>query len=358
MKFSGDVYILSRVSYVDRLLFTKHIAVMIKSGITLFEAVTILLNQTKSPAFRKVLTAVAGDLDNGKPFAQALRKHPKVFDSFYVSLIEIGEASGTLEENLEYLAQHLSKSYLFRKKVQGAMMYPMIVLTAALVVGIALSLFVLPKLFGLFTQLEVPLPWTTRVLLFFSNMMKNYGIFIVAGLLGFIFFFRYLTTTSFFKPKWHAFLLSVPFVGKIIENIELTSFCRNVGVMLHSGLPIAKVLAIQHEITSNMVFKNYLAHLQRSTDQGETLSKELNSGKYKRFPLIAAKMIDVGERTGKLDETLLYLADFFEEEVDDATKNITTVLEPVLLLCIGLVVGFVAMAIISPIYQLTGSIKR
>src|SRR6266567_1954384 len=163
---AAQIQLFSRVTFVDKLLFTKHLSVMIKSGITIVEALDILASQTKSNAFRNVIVAVGDDIKNGKTLAKSLAKHPKVFDTFYVSLIEVGESSGTLEETLIYLATQLGKEYAFRKKVRGALLYPTIVFTAAMVVGISISLFVLPKLIDLFQGLDVKLPLTTQALLF------------------------------------------------------------------------------------------------------------------------------------------------------------------------------------------------
>ncbi len=348
----------SKVTFLDKLLFTKHLSIMIKSGITIVEALEILSSQTKSPAFRAILEDLVSDIKNGKSLAKALEKHPKAFDTFYTSIIEIGETSGTLDQSLLYLSEQLAKDYTFRKKIQGAMLYPMIVFTAASIVGIGVSLFVLPQLLDLFSGYEIELPLSTQILIFIAKAMESYGIliFIYIGIL--LVGFRILLTFDVIKPYWHQILLVLPIFGKILQNSELTSFCRNLGIMLKSGLPITKALAIEEKITTNLVFKKYLTDMLRAVDKGTLLSAELESGKYKKIPLIATKMIAVGEKTGKLEETFLYLGDFFEDEVDDATRNISTIIEPIMLLIIGLIVAFVALSIISPIYELTSSIKR
>jgi type IV pilus assembly protein PilC len=348
----------SKITFLDKLLFTKHLSIMIKSGITIVEALEILTSQTKSPAFRNILESVSADVKNGKSLAEALQKHPKAFDTFYTSIIEIGETSGTLDQSLLYLSGQLAKDYAFRKKIQGAMLYPMIVFTAAGIVGIGVSLFVLPQLLDLFSGYEIELPLSTQILIFIAKSMQSYGvlIFIYIGIL--LVGVRILLTFPAIKPYWHQVLLVLPIFGKILQNSELTSFCRNLGIMLKSGLPITKALAIEENITSNLIFQKYLKDMLSAVDKGTLLSAELESGKYKKIPLIATKMIAVGEKTGKLEETFLYLGDFFEDEVDDATRNISTIIEPIMLLFIGLIVAFVALSIISPIYELTSSIKR
>lgn len=358
MKKSVQLQIFSRVSFLDKLLFTKHLSIMIKSGITIVEAFDILSAQTQSSAFKKVLEQIRADIQNGKSLSDALAKHPKIFDKFYTSIVSIGETSGTLDQSLLYLSQQLGKDYTLRKKIQGALMYPAIVFVVASVVGMGISLFVLPKLLELFKEFETALPLSTQVLLFIATSMEQYGIFIIAGFIGLIFLGRYLITLDAVKPYWDNFLLSLPIFGKIIQNAELTSFCRNLGVMLKSGLTVTKALDIEEKITTNTVFKKYVGSMLNAIDKGKAFSTELESGAYPRIPLVATKMIAVGEKTGKLEETFLYLGDFFEDEVDDATRNISTLIEPVMLLVIGSIVAFVALAIISPIYELSSSIKR
>jgi type IV pilus assembly protein PilC len=357
MKFTVQTQLFSRVSFLDKLLFTKHLALMIKSGITIVEAITILEDQTKSSAFKELLLKILADIQNGKSFAKSLEKHPSVFNVFYVSLINIGEESGTLDENLVYLAKQLAKEYAFRKEIRGAMMYPLIVLSAAAIIGMGISLFVLPQLINLFTGFDVQLPLATRILLWFAQTMRDYGIIIVLGILGFIIFLRFFVNTKVVKPFWHWTLLSFPIFGQMVQNVELSMLTRSLGIMIKSGLPIGTSLEIEANMSSNIIFNNYSKRMLSGITRGHSLSQELASHYYTKIPGIVVKMIAVGEETGKLDETLLYLADFFEEEVEDTAKNISTLLEPVMLLGIGLVVAFIAFAIISPIYQLTGSIK-
>lgn len=348
---------INQVSFVDKLLFTKHLSVMVKSGITVSEALETLRDQTKSGVMRKTLDQVIKDVRNGQTLAKALKKHPKVFDQFYTSFIEISEESGTLEENLNFLSTQLNKEYGLRKKVQGALMYPAIVLTAITIVGIGMSIFVLPKLVDLFSSLDAELPLSTKILLFVAQAMKNHGILIIGGFIGLILLFQIIIKLPLVKPYWHAFLLKLPVLGIFLQNEQLASLSRNLGIMIKSGLPVKRALAVQYEATTNLVFKDYIAKIQKSVEKGKGIEEEMIIDHFANMSPIATKMIGVGEKTGKLDEVLLYLGDFFEEEVDTAAKNFTIILEPIILLIVGLLVAFVAFAIISPIFQLTGSIK-
>lgn len=348
----------SRISFLDKLFFSKHLAMMLKSGITIAEAIETIADQTKSNKFQEILIDVSKSIRNGQTLARALSVHSKIFDAFYISLIEVGEASGTLDRSLSYLATHLANEYALRKKIQGALLYPMIVLTAVAVVGVGMSFFVLPNLVELFNSLDTDLPITTKILLYFANVMKEYGIFLIIDFFIFIFAFRILIALPGIKPIWHRILLSLPIFGELLQNGILTTIFRNLGMMLKSGLTITKALIIQYQGTENLVFKDYIKRLEIAVDKGKDMHSELTLGNYSKFSSIAIKMIGVGEKTGKLDETFIYLGDFFEGEVDNAAKNLSVVLEPIILLVIGIIVGFVALAIITPIYDLTASIKR
>ena len=353
-----NISLFDRVTFLDKLLFTKHLSVMVKSGIPLSEAIGVMETQTKKPIFKAILRDISNEVTSGQTLKKALSKYPKIFDPIYLNLISIGEESGNLEENLEYLADELQESYEFNKKVKSAMLYPEIILSVALVMGGGISIFVLPQLANLFSSLDTALPLSTRVLLWLSTTMQSYGLIIVPAVFGVVFLFSLLVMTPKLKPLWQKFLLGLPIFGPFIRDSQTASICRNLGLMLKSGLPIVKALEAVETGTDNLIFRGYVHELIGTVKKGQPLEKELSSGRYKHFPLIVAKMVGVGEKTGKLDETLLYLGDFFADEVDSTAKNLPTVLEPVLLVVIAGIVLFLALAIIGPIYDLTGSVRQ
>ncbi|QQG47357.1 MAG: type II secretion system F family protein [Candidatus Woesebacteria bacterium] len=354
MKLPG----LSEVRFVDKLLFAKHLSVMLKSGITIYDSVNILYEQSRNKAFKKILLGILNDLKNGLKLSKSLEKYPDVFDKLFVSIIAIGEESGNLDANLEYLASQLSKNYEFRKKVRAALIYPTIIVIAAIIVGGGISIFVLPKLTDLFESLDVALPLSTKILLFFANTMKNYGIFIVAFLVGGFIIFWVAIDIPKIKLRWQRFVLRIPFFGNFIMSVEITNFCRNLGVMLKSGIPISEAMVATTAATSNLVFKGYISLISKAVDKGVSIEKEITRRNFKHMPAVMTRMIGVGEKSGKLSESLLYLSNFFEEEVDDMAQNLPSVIEPVLLIIIALFVSFLALSIISPIYQFTGSIRQ
>ena len=357
-KLSSEISFFEKVSLVDKLTFTKHLSLILKSGIALPEGIMILEKQASKTAMRRVLKWIHQEIANGQPFYKALAKFPHVFDAFYINLIKIAEESGSLEKNLDYLAAHLKKQHEFANKVRGALLYPSVVLGVALVTGLGLSVFVLPKLIDLFASLDVELPLSTKILLFVAQVMRDYGILILGGLITFFVLFRFAITTRFFKPRWHYFILSLPILGVFIQKTELATIFRNLGTMLSVGVPISLVLDTQYSTTTNYVYKECLIKIKDGVKKGKSIEETLSKSNEKFIPLIAIKMIGVGEKTGRLDETLTYLGDYFEDEVDDASKNLSTILEPLILIIVGLIVGFTAVAIIGPIYQFTGSIKR
>jgi len=350
--------IFPRVSHIERLLFTKHLAIMIKSGISLLDAIDTLREQTKSKAFKLILAQLFADTKNGQALAVTLKKFPDVFDLFYVSLIEIGETSGALEQNLEFLAQQLSKDYQLRKKIQSALMYPGLVISATVIMGGFISFFVLPKLVEFFASFQVELPLSTQILLGFAMIMKSFGLLIL-GVIGILVLVSIaLLQIPSVKFAWHTVILKIPIFGDLLLYQELARFSRNFGILLKSGISSTKGLEIAAHTLSNVLFQKDVRILADKLASGNSIGATLKKENFQEFPGILVKMIAVGEKTGKLEDVLIYLGDYYEDEIENISGNLSTLLEPVLLVTIGIVVGFVALAIISPIYELTGSINR
>ena len=348
---------LSSISNSGKLLFTKHLSTMIKSGIPIAEALSSLASYAGTPNFRKILESIVANIENGKTLAQSLKQHPKVFNNLFVSLIEIGEESGTWEESLEFLSLQLAKDYALKKKIQGALMYPMLVFLTTFGMGGFIALFILPKLVDFFSAFDIELPLATKILLFIAQFMKNYGLFSILFLAILFVILILISKIPKVKPFYHALLLKIPFIGKLISYGQLAQFSRNLGILLKSGVPINHSLEVIANVLSNLKYQEDVKNIARNLLKGKNISSLL-SKKNSRFPPLISEMVSVGEKTGKLDESLLYVSAFYEEEIDSYVKNLTTLLEPVLLIIVGLTVGFIALAIISPIYELTGSIRK
>lgn len=346
----------SKVNFLDLTNLTKNMSVMLKSGIDLSEVIETLITQVKSPKLRETLEHVLAETNNGATLSSAMEKFPSVFDQFYVNIIRIGEESGKLDENLEYLSNKLIKELSLRKKIKEAMFYPVIVVIATLVLGLGLSIFVLPKMGDLFRSFDMDLPFATRMLLGLSDFMKQYNIYVVAGVIVLFILLRLISKLKIIRPILSRLSLKVPILGQFLIDVETASFCRNLGIMLSSNLPIERALEIAEKTTNNYFFKKNINDLQKSISSGKLLGEHLLAGNFAILPTMASRMISVGEKSGKLNDMLIYIGDYYETETDSLAKNFSTIIEPILLLLIGLVVSVIALAIIGPIYQMTGSL--
>lgn len=345
------------ITNLNRLMFIKHLVVMIKSGLSLTESLEIAIDQTSSAKMKNVLKNVLERINNGQSFSDSLSFHKKYFSPIVINMIRAGEASGTLSENLEYLGVQLEKEYDLKKKIKGAMTYPIVVLVATFSLGIGLSIFILPKLVKLFKGLNIKLPVLTRIFLGLAEFLVSYGIFLLIGLVILIVLIRILTKWHKTKIFFHKIYLRTPIIKKLSQNTNLARFCRTLGSLLKSGLAINEALEISASVMGNVVFQNKIDEANQGIKKGNSLASQL-ALEEKLFPRIVSRMILVGEKSGRLEETLFYLAHFYEEEVDNQTKNLSTIIEPVLLVIIGLVIGFIGISIITPIYQISGSLSR
>lgn len=354
-KFNFDIS-LGRVSTLEKALFAKYLSVMIKSGLTLVESLDISQDQAKGK-MKKVLADVYEYVNRGHPLAEALERHKKTFPNIFINLIRTGEKSGTLAENLMHLSDQTEKDLTIRRKVRSAMMYPVFVLVAACGLGFAMAIFVLPQITKLFRSFDVELPLSTRVLLWIADWFSAYGWQTFVGFVVFVIAIAWILRLRFIKPATHWIILHLPVIGRLSHNVNLARFCRTLGVTLRSGLTIDDGLKISADVVENYRYKKALAKVAEDVQAGKGLSESLEKHEF-LFPKITTRMAKVGESTGTLEEVLLYLAEFYEAEVDNTVKNLATILEPVLLVAIGLVVGGLALSIITPIYQLSGSIGR
>ncbi len=339
-----------------KVAFAKHLSLMIRAGLPVDEALRALVDQAQG-RFRRDLTAVHNAVESGRPLWEGFAGRPGTFSELTVAAVRAGEASGTLGENLDGLALQMTKNYELVRKIRGAMLYPIVVLTAALGVGIGLSTFVLPRIIELFKSITVQLPLMTRILLAFSNFMVTYGtqalLCALAAVAGLIVLLR----SKPVRPLADAALLRFPVFGTLARNYSLAMCARTMATLLASGMPIGDALQVAADGLQNRSFRTALLRVKAGTERGMPASTLLED-EPRLFPSVASRMIAVGERTGKLEETFGYLAEFYEDEVDVMTKNLSTLLEPLLLLVIGLVVAFIAVSIISPIYNFIGNIQR
>lgn len=344
------------VSLTDKALLAKHLALLLKSGLTLTDALGVASESSRGP-LKKVLQTVGRAVESGQTFSTALAVYPKVFPGFFINAVYVGESSGNLAGNLENISAELEKEKELTAKVKGAMVYPLVVLAIAFILGLALSFLVLPKIVPLFQGLKINLPWSTRALIGFSTLMESYGVYIFIGLVAFIIILIWLLRRNFLAPFTHWILARAPVIGRLTRDLNLARLTRTLGLLLKSGLNIVEALNIAEKSVGNYYYRRALRLAGQTVSGGGRLSAALGRSP-DLFPLLLQKMIKVGEESGRFEDTLFYLSDFYEAELNKSTKNLSTALEPALLLVIGLAVAGLALAIITPIYELSGNLKR
>lgn len=337
-------------------LFAKNMAVMLKAGLPITEALAIAQDSAEGK-LKRILGNVLGSVEAGRSLSEALAAHPKVFSRVVVGAVYAGELSGTLEGNLENVAEELEKEKELIAKIKGAMIYPVFILIATFILGMGLAFFVLPKITPLFRGLKVELPATTRALIWVSDLVQRHGVLLFVSIVAGIFFLTWLLRRKFMRPITHWALLNFPIVRSITRNANLARFCRTLGTLLKSGINIDRAIEIARSTANNYYYEHALGEVGRRIGKGTTLSQNLKLFE-REFPVLITRMIRVGEQSGKLEETLLYLAGFYEVEVNTAVKALGTAIEPMLLLVVGIIVGGLALSIITPIYDITGNIRR
>ncbi|MBU0667743.1 type II secretion system F family protein [Patescibacteria group bacterium] len=337
------------------LLFTQLLAFTLRSGLTVTEGIEIAITQSKGK-MKDMLLTIQNSVNTGKSFSRALSAYPKYFSPFYINMIKTGEYSGNLEENLKRLAEHLSKAERLKKSIKSAMIYPTFILVAMTGIGFAIALFVLPILLPLFQSLNVELPPTTKALVFVAQAFETNGFNIVLGfnlgIVGLVLLLR----RNFIKPLLHRFYLSIPVLNTIVININLQRFTNTLSTLLKSGLTVDESINIISDAIDNRVYRKALKSAIPKIEGGDSVESVLNKSP-KLFSEMVTKMIGVGEKTGTLEDTLAYLGDYYEEMVDNTVKNLASIIEPLLLIVVGIMVGTVALSIISPIAELTASVS-
>lgn len=349
------LHIFNRVPIIERALFARYFSLMLRSGTDVKNALQVLRSQTVNKSMQRALDSVYQDIERGKTVAESMRAFPLVFPAIFTSFIEVGETTGKLQEALNVLAVQLQKEFELKRAVKGGLLYPAVIIVTLVAVFIAMMFFVVPKLVDVFKGFEVELPLATRILIGISNSFQAYWwlFFIVAALLG---------VSGWFLLKIHAvkyqsvqLLILSPLIGAIMQKINLARFCRNLGSLLQSGVPFIRSLEILGDSTPNPVYGRMLLAARDHVQQGKTLSSFL-AGYPRLFPPVVINIVKVGEETGDLHEVLTETATFYEGEVDQTMRNITSIMEPILMVLIGLAVGALAISIISPIYDLVNVI--
>ncbi len=351
--FSSSV----RFSVKEQTFFAKRLSFLIKAGVPILESLHIIRKQTKSKSRVKVFDRVILDISNGQYLSTSLGRFKGVFGDFAINIIRVGESSGILSQNLNYLAGELKKKQVLRSKVMGALFYPIIITIATFGITGLLVMYIFPKILPIFQGLHVELPLSTRIIIFITDTIRDYGIYIFIGIIAFIISFSIARRRiPAVRLVLDGFILRIPLVGKIIKNYNLANICRTLGLLLKSGISVNESLLIASDTTENTQYKKSLRDISRGVIKGKPIS-ELLERSPELFPDMTWHMIAIGEKSGNLSNTLTYLSELYEDDFEDLTKNLSTSIEPILMIVMGLIVGFVAISVIAPIYGITQNLK-
>lgn len=347
---------MTTVPLKEKIAFIQNLDLLLKSGVSAPRAMRIIAKQTANRKFKSTVNVMAGNVEAGKSLHETMEAYPKIFSHIFVSMVEVGEISGNLEKSLEYLRIQLQREADLKSKTKGAMIYPGVIISAMVIIGIALAIFVLPSLTATFKDFDTQLPVTTKIVIAFSDFMAGHAILVIGGLIavigGFIAFMR----TKPGKRALAAFLLNMPLVNPVVKKINMARFARILGSLMKSGIAVVQGLHVTSQAMDNVYYQEVLDECAEAVKVGKPLTEALSQHS-KLFPFIVTQMLAIGEETGNLETILDQLAEHFEAEVDDTMKNMSSIIEPLLLLVIGGVVGFLALALISPIYNISNSIS-
>ncbi len=343
------------VSQKDLLVFTRMFATMIDAGLPLVQCLELLANQQKNAEMKRVLTAVKNKVESGATFAESLREHPKVFDTLYTSLVDAGEVAGILDTILNRLAAYIEKSSKLKKKVKGALTYPVIVLIVAILIVAGMLLFIIPTFEKMFSDMGGDLPGPTKVVVAMSEWMQNYWLHCAGALAAFVTLAYIILTNRKTRKIFDTTVLTLPLAGDLICKVSVARFTRTLGTMVSSGVPILDGLALVAKTAGNMRIEEAIHYVSGKISEGKTIAEPL--GEAKIFPDLVVQMIAVGESTGALDQMLNKIADFYDDEVDSAVDMLTSMIEPVLMVGMGGICGGMLISMYLPIFSLAGAIK-
>jgi type IV pilus assembly protein PilC len=335
-------------------MFSRQFATMIDAGLSVVKCLDILQKQSRNPKMKDVIGEVKRDVGGGMSLTEALQKHPRIFSPLYVNMIRSAEAAGILDQVLDRLSTFLEKEQETRNKIKSAMMYPAVVFCFALLMLVALLFFVLPKFKGIFETMGLELPLTTRLLLNSSGYITTYWYIALVVLAGGVVLVKTLARTDKGKYAIDAAKLRLPVFGDLMLKTSVSRFARTFGTLISSGVPVLRALEIVADTAGNRVISDTVLRARVSIKEGQKISTPLFGSKI--FPVMVTQMIAVGEETGRLDQMLVKVSNFYDEEVDSTLKSLTSLIEPLMIVGLGFIVGFIAVSVISPIYSLVGSL--
>lgn len=345
----------TKISDNNLIVFTRQFSSLIDSGVPILQGLTIMIEQQKNKELKGILLKIKESIENGASLSDSLRKFPRVFNDLYVNLVEAGEKGGVLDRVFKRLSVYFEKILRLKRKIKGAMIYPIVVLSVAVAVIIILMTFVIPVFANLFASVGAKLPALTRDVIAFSDFMRAYILYIIIAIGALIFGLRFYHKKESGRRNIDRLFLKIPLIGVLLKKVAIARFARTLSTMVESGVPILAGLEIVSKTSGNKIIEESLMQTKQDVSAGAPLSTALN--KTNLFPPLVIQMIMVGEKTGNLDAMLAKVADYYDEEVDNAVTNLTQMLEPALIIFLGIVVGTLVVAMYLPIFNLGKAIK-
>ncbi|MBI5731764.1 MAG: type II secretion system F family protein [Candidatus Magasanikbacteria bacterium] len=343
------------IKFTEKIFLFENLRVMLKAGLSIVESLQIAAAQTPNLRLRKILSEVTAHIEKGTSLSETLEKFPGLFPSIYVKMVAAGEVAGKLDESLNEIVAQMKKTYALTAKIRGAMIYPLVILVAIVGIGVEMMVFVLPKILTIFTEMNVPLPLPTRILIATSTFLVRHGLLVAVFLVALTVLGWRLKKNPKIKRFWHQIILRLPIFGKISKEINLARFSLTLSSLLKSAVPIIDALSITAAVATNTLYQEALAAAAQEVKSGKTIAEILE--KYPTiFPPLVTQMIRVGEKSGMVENLLNQLSEYYNDEVDQVLKNISTVIEPVIIIILGVVVGGLAVAVIMPMYSLSEAI--
>jgi type IV pilus assembly protein PilC len=339
-----------KVRLKDLAVYSRQLSVLIDAELPLIQSLGILEEQQKNVYFKHVIKTVKEDVEAGSTLNQAKRKHPKVFDDLYCNLIASGEQSGSLDIMLRRLSEFIEKNVRLRAKVKQAMIYPVAIVIFAITVAIFLLWKVIPVFANIFRDLGAELPWLTAMIVSLSDFVQKYIVFMIAGVIGLIFLFRYYRSTTAGRWSTDRLILKMPLFGPLLYKVAMTRVTRTLATLISGGVPMLEALKITSTTAGNVIIEKEIIEARKQVSEGKTLHDSFKQAG--KFPLMMLQMINVGEATGTLDEMLNKLSNFYDEEVDNSVASLLSILEPILLIFVGGMVGSLVVSMYLPIFSL------
>jgi type IV pilus assembly protein PilC len=354
--FNADLTLVKRVKAAELTVMTRQLATMISSGMTLLRAFYVLEDQIENKLLRETVGAVREDIESGLAFSEALDKHPKIFSPLYVAMVRAGETGGVLEQSLDRISDQLEKDDALRRQVKSAMAYPTVVLSFAFCVLIGLIAFIVPVFVGVFKEFGGKLPLITQITVNASHMVTGRWYLLIAAAVGLVVGFRKWRKSEWGRPQWDRLRLKIPMkIGATVQKIALARWSRTFAALYSAGVPIMQAIEVTGQTAGNAMVEKAMGDVIESVKSGGSIADPLKATPI--FPAMVAQMIAVGEETGNLDAMLGKVADFYEDEVAAAVKALTSILEPVMIIIVGGIVGFIVVAMYMPMFKVYDAIK-